>query len=121
MTTSALSGISCLTTTYPYFCRTTTKATDLANVKASGELRGRALSQEEIDALIESCFPKTPLDLRDAVAIALLRIGGMRRQEFAHLTLADLDLLHGSLIVRRGKGGKRRVVYLSEEALAFLR
>ena len=98
-----------------------TKATDIANVKASGDLRSRALSQEEIDALIESCSRKTPLDLRDAAAIALLRIGGIRRQELAHLTLADLDLLSSSLVVRRGKGGKRRVVYLSEEALAILR
>ena len=97
-----------------------TKATDIANVKASGSLRGRALSVEEIDALVDSCAPKTPLDLRDAAAIALLRIGGMRRQELAQLTLADLDLSSGSLVVRRGKGGKRRVVYLNEEAMTIL-
>ena len=46
-----------------------TKVTDLANVKASGELRGRALSAAEIDALIASCSPYTPLDLRDAAVI----------------------------------------------------
>ena len=98
-----------------------TKATDLANVKASGELRGRALSGEEIDALIESCSPHTPLDLRDAAVIALLRIGGMRRQELAQLTLADLNPSNGSLVIRRGKGGKKRVVYLTPEALGILK
>jgi len=47
------------------------KATDLPNVKASGELRGRALSELEVNSLIESCLSKrTPLDLRDAAIIA---------------------------------------------------
>jgi integrase len=98
-----------------------TKAIDLANLKASGELRGRALDEDEIASLIESCLLKrTPLDLRDAAAIAILRIGGIRRQELACLKLADLDLGSGSLTVRRGKGGKRRVVYLTPEALAII-
>lgn len=98
-----------------------TKATDLANVKASGELRGRALSAAEINVLIESCCQKTPLDLRDAAVIALLRIGGMRRQELAQLTLADLNWGNGSLVIRRGKGGKKRIVYLTPEALEILK
>ena len=98
-----------------------TKAIDLANLKASGELRGRALDEDEIASLIESCLSKrTPLDLRDAATIAILRIGGIRRQELACLKLADLDLGSGSLVVRRGKGGKRRVVYLTAEALHII-
>ena len=98
-----------------------TKAIDLANIKASGELRGRALDEDEIALLIESCLAKrTPLDLRDAAVIAILRIGGIRRQELADLKLADLDLSSGSLIVRRGKGGKRRVVYLTAEAIGII-
>lgn len=98
-----------------------TKAIDLANIKAAGELRGRALNEDEISSLIESCLSqRTPLDLRDAAVIAILRIGGIRRQELADLKLADLDLSSGSLIVRRGKGGKRRVVYLTVEALQLI-
>lgn len=98
-----------------------TKAIDLANLKASGELRGRALDEDEIASLIESCLLKrTPLDLRDAATIAILRIGGIRRQELACLKLADLDRGSGSLVVRRGKGGKRRVVYLTAEALQII-
>lgn len=98
-----------------------TKAIDLPNVKASGELRGRALTEEEIDSLIESCLSKrTALDLRDAALIAILRIGGIRRQELTHLKLADLDLGSGELIIRKGKGGKRRIVYLTAEALELV-
>lgn len=99
-----------------------TKAIDLPNVKASGELRGRALTEEEIDSLIESCLSKrTPLDLRDAAVIAVLRIGGIRRQELAHLKLADLDLGSGEIIIRKGKGGKRRIVYLTAEAVGLVK
>jgi integrase len=98
-----------------------TKAIDLPNLKASGELRGRALTEDEIVSLIESCLSKrTPLDLRDAAVIAILRIGGIRRQELAHLKLADLDLGSGSLCIRKGKGGKRRIVYLTPEALQIV-
>lgn len=98
-----------------------TKAIDLPNVKASGELRGRALSEDEIASLIESCLSKrTPLDLRDAAIIAILRIGGIRRQELAQLTVFDLDLGSGSLSIRHGKGGKQRIVYLTVEALQLV-
>lgn len=97
-----------------------TKATDLPNVKASGELRGRALSEDEVNSLIESCLSKrTPLDLRDAAIIAILRIGGIRRQELAQLTLCDLDIGSG-LNIRHGKGGKPRIVYLTTEALQIV-
>lgn len=99
-----------------------TKAIDLPNLKTSGELRGRALSEDEISSLIESCMAqRTPLNLRDAAVIAILRIGGIRRQELALLKLADLDLNTGALIVRRGKGGKKRVVYLTLEALEIVK
>lgn len=97
------------------------KAIDLANIKAPRKLRGRALSEDEIDALLSNCMAqKTPQDLRDAAAIAILRIGGIRRQELALLNLADLDKSDGSLAIRRGKGGFRRTVYLTLEALQFV-
>lgn len=98
-----------------------TKAIDLPNVKASGELRGRALTEDEVSSLIASCLSKrTPLDLRDAAIIAILRIGGIRRQELAQLTLFDLDIGSGSLSIRHGKGGKRRTVYLTAEAVQIV-
>lgn len=99
-----------------------TKAIDLPNLKTSGELRGRALSEDEISSLIESCMVvKTPLNLRDAAVIAILRISGIRRLELAWLELADLDLNTGALNVRHGKGGKKRVVYLNNEALEIVK
>ncbi len=97
------------------------KAIALPNLKAVGELRGRALTPDEISALITSCLSqRQPIDLRDAAVIAILRIGGIRRQELARLKLSDLDRTSGSLVVQRGKGNKRRIVYLTAEALEIL-
>lgn len=97
------------------------KAISLPSLKTSPGLRGRALSREEISALITSCLSKSePINLRDAAVIAILRIGGIRRQELVRLELADLDRANGSLVVRRGKGEKQRIVYLTEEALEIV-
>ena len=97
------------------------KAISLPSLKTSLGLRGRALTSEEISALIASCFVKPkPIDLRDAAVIAILRTGGIRRQELARLVLADLDRTSGSLVVQRGKGEKRRIVYLTAEALEIV-
>lgn len=97
------------------------KAIALPSLKTSLGLRGRALSKEEISALIASCLNKSePIDLRDAAVIAILRTGGIRRQELVRLELADLDRANASLVVRRGKGEKQRIVYLTEEALEIV-
>ena len=41
---------------------------------------------------------------------------GLRVQEVADLHLSDLDLRRNRIFVRNGKGGKARVVYVSEDA-----
>ncbi|MDJ0713894.1 MAG: site-specific integrase [Prochloraceae cyanobacterium] len=97
------------------------KASDLKSLRTSGALRGRALSREEINRLVESCISLNAIDLRDGAVIAILRGGGIRRDELVKLTTDDLDLSDGELIVRRGKGGKQRTVYLNEEALTFVK
>jgi integrase len=37
---------------------------------------------------------------------------GARAQEYLNLNLADVDLANGSLLIRKGKGGKPRVAFL---------
>ncbi len=46
---------------------------------------------------------------------------GLRPSEGARLTLADIDSANNSLCVRKGKGAKDRVVYLSRDMLIALR
>nr|WP_263858269.1 tyrosine-type recombinase/integrase [Waterburya agarophytonicola] len=97
------------------------KAVDISNVKGTGQLRGRALTTDEIKSLIDCCYEKgNEIALRDAAVIAILRCGGIRRQEMVRLELDDLDIITGELAIRRGKGGKFRLVYLTRDAIATI-
>lgn len=58
--------------------------------------------------------------LLDRAAFYLLWQGGLRLGEVEELTLADLNLSHRQLIVRRGKGLQDRAVYLTDGAVAAL-
>lgn len=97
-----------------------TKAVDLPSVKEDKKLRGRALSQDEIAALIEVCSSSHPIDIRDAALIAILRGGGLRRAEAVSLELKDFNPSSGALEIHKGKGGKSRTVYLPEDAIALV-
>ncbi len=92
------------------------RAVDITSVKASKELRGRALSQDEIDSLMRVCFSdRTPAGFRDAALIAILRGAGLRRAEVVKLDLKDFNN-DGSIKIRSGKGRVDRTVYLSPGA-----
>lgn len=96
------------------------RAVDITSVKASKELRGRALSQDEIDSLMRVCFSdRTPGGFRDAALIAILRGAGLRRAEVVKLDLKDFNN-SGEIKIRSGKGRVDRTVYLSPGAIAIV-
>lgn len=57
---------------------------------------------------------------RNRRCIALMLYAGLRREEVANLLWGDIDLLRRELMVRRGKGGKWRVVPICAELLTEL-
>jgi site-specific recombinase XerD len=82
-------------------------ATDLRPVPGSKGLKGRALSRDEIAALLKVCqHDATPSGVRDAALIAILRGSGVRRRELVNLDLSDFEESTGAIEVRDGKGGK---------------
>lgn len=94
------------------------RAADVADIRVDPMLRGRALSGQEIAALMKACTDDpSPSGARDAAAIAILR-GGLRRSEVVALVVKDFDPDTGALIVRQGKGGKDRIAYLPKLAIA---
>lgn len=94
------------------------RAVDFKSIKVVGELRGRALNQAEIAALMEVCSSdRTPAGFRDAALLAILRGSGVRRAEVVNLDLRHFDPGTGALFVRKGKGGKERTVYLPAGAV----
>lgn len=93
----------------------------LPPIKDRRQLRGRALTGEEISLLMRVCADDpTPKGKRDAALTAILRGAGLRRAEVVKLAVRDLTVETGALEVRQGKGGKDRTVYLPSGAIAYV-
>ena len=88
---------------------------------AKNSLAIEILTRDEVDALLRSCSRRAPSGLRDRALIAVLFGAGLRIAEALSLRPRDLDLDHGSIRVRRGKGGRQRTVGVPEGCASILR
>jgi len=90
---------------------------DLTNpVKRNCRLRvpkplPRSLRDPEVERLFGVIKSK-----RDVAMFKLMLRCGLRVEEVSNLSLGDLDLKKRRIIVQQGKGGKGRVVYISDDA-----
>lgn len=80
----------------------------------------RALSEQQVIALLEAPDVETPLGLRDRTMLELMYATGLRVSELVQFELGNLSLQQGVLRVL-GKGNKERLVPLGEEANVWLR
>ena len=71
----------------------------------------RHLRDEEVSVLLNAITKP-----RDKAMVMVMLRCGLRVEELAHLQLADLDLRQNRIFVRHAKGGKQRVVYISNDA-----
>jgi integrase/recombinase XerD len=92
---------------------------DLANIAeikgntGSHQIKGRCLSLEELNTLIDHCLHSdNPKALRDAVIIAITYGAGLRRSEVADLTLSMYNESEGTLRIK-GKGNKVREIEIN--------
>jgi site-specific recombinase XerD len=76
----------------------------------------RYLKDEEVARLFSVVTKR-----RDRAMFILMLRCGLRVEEVAGLTLSALDLRRRRLIVHNGKGGKDRVVYISDDAFFALK
>jgi len=79
----------------------------------------RALSLDDVVAILRKPDTRTDRGARDAAMLALLYACGVRVSELCGLKVADLDRERGVLSVK-GKGGKRRLVPIGEVALGLV-
>jgi integrase/recombinase XerD len=79
----------------------------------------KALSEEEVLALLGAVRGEEPKALRDRAILELLYASGLRISELAGLSLADLDPALG-LVRVLGKGSKERIVPVGRHALGAL-
>lgn len=85
-------------------------------VRPRARLPRRVPSEGNMRRLLAAVEPATPIGRRDRAVLELLYSTGLRRAEVVALDLSDLDLTGGMVLVRRGKGGKGRLVPLGETA-----
>ncbi len=79
------------------------------------------LTQGEALNLVGGCRDlDDPDTLRDRAVLELLYGTGMRVSELAGLDERDVDLRSREVRIRRGKGGKERLAFLGDEAVAAL-
>jgi integrase/recombinase XerD len=79
----------------------------------------KALSEAQVEALLDAPDTDTPLGLRDRTMLELMYATGLRVSELVGLDLTSLSINQGVVRVT-GKGGKERLVPLGEEALSWL-
>jgi integrase/recombinase XerD len=68
------------------------------------------LAEDELRALLKACAGPDMRDRRDEALVRFMVETGARAGETAGLLFADVDLAAGTAIVRRGKGGRGRIV-----------
>jgi site-specific recombinase XerD len=80
----------------------------------------RAMREDQVDQFFEVIKTR-----RDWAMFRLMLRCGLRVEEVANLSLGDIDLKQRRIMVVDGKGGKDRVVYISDDAvdglLAYLK
>jgi integrase/recombinase XerD len=95
-------------------------AADLDLPRKQARLLPKSLAKEEIDRLLGLSDLSSPFGLRDRVLLEIFYATGVRRTEMVRLDVGDFDAVQRSLHVRRGKGGKSRLLPLGERASHWL-
>jgi site-specific recombinase XerD len=79
-----------------------------------------ALDDDQLRLLFKACQGRTFLDRRDEAIVRLMAETGLRAGELIALSVADVDLDRGQAVVRKGKGGKQRVVPFGPKTVASI-
>ena len=74
-----------------------------------------------LEIVINYPYPYTFLRYRNHAIFAMFLFAGLRKTELLQLQMVDLDVANQSVFVRRGKGGKDRVVPMSATLRGILR
>jgi integrase/recombinase XerD len=95
-------------------------ASELELIKTGHPLPRHVLTLKEAEAIMNQVNLSSPMGLRDRAILETLYSTGIRRSELAHLKVYELNIEEGTLIIRKGKGEKDRVVPIGERAIAWI-
>jgi integrase/recombinase XerD len=116
--------LSCLAAFLKFLRRTgvllTDPMADIIRAKLPIRLLPELPTVEEVTRLLEAPLVTTPLGLRDRAMLELFYSSALRNGELRCLEVCDVDLSRLQVRVRRGKGGKPRIVPMGEPAAAWV-
>ena len=109
---------------FAWLCRThqllANPAADLELPRKPPRSLPRGLSHEHIRAILNQPDIRDPLGIRDRAILETFYSTGMRRSELTALDIGDLDPIAGTMHIRKGKGGKGRVVPIGSRSLKWI-
>jgi len=88
--------------------------------RVARKLPDNVLTVREMTRLLSAPRLDDPVELRNRALMELLYATGLRQTEALDLKVEDVDLGEGEVLVRRGKGGKGRIVPLCRESRGVL-
>ena len=94
--------------------------TGLRPPKLTTKVVTEALTDDDLRLLLKACRGPSFKDRRDEALVRLLAETGLRAAEVIALQTTDLDLSRGLVTVRKGKGGKGRVVPIGPHTAAAI-
>lgn len=95
-------------------------ASDLEMPRVERRLPRHVLSETEAELVLQQPDLQDPLGVRDRAILETFYSTGIRRFELAGLSLYDLDLERGTVMVRQGKGRRDRMVPIGERAMVWV-
>jgi site-specific recombinase XerD len=81
----------------------------------------KVMTREEVDTFLDSIDPVDELGIRDRAIFETLYLTGMRASEICHLQMNDIDFGTKEILIREGKGGKDRIVFLGTLSEKFIK
>ena len=95
-------------------------AASLSLPREEPRLVRNVLSEDEVMALLGVLNGNDPLSIRNRAIVELLYGCGLRTSELCQLKVEDLDFKEQTVTIRKGKGGKPRVVPIGQYAAHYL-
>lgn len=95
-------------------------ASEIELPRLGRRLPRHVLTAAEVETVLAVPDVSDPLGLRDPAILETLYSTGMRRSELVKLSVFDVDVERGTLLIREGKRSKDRIVPIGARALAWL-
>jgi integrase/recombinase XerD len=78
------------------------------------------LTEDQLRDLLRACAGPTMRDKRHDAVVRMMAETGLRAGEVVGMEVADVNLAQGTAVVRRGKGGKGRIVPIGDKTCRAL-